>query len=403
MIKRGVLRAPVCLVARGMLLVCLTASTVSAALPAGQQSADVGGPAIHGSATYGSGIYTIKGAGADVWGAADEFHYVYLLVTGDVDVRVRVASVTNTDMWAKAGIMIREALTADARHAFVAATPAAGYAFQRRPDTGGASESTSGGTGAPPGWVRLVRAGSTFAAYRSADGVTWTSIGTDVVPIGAMAYVGLAVTSHNASALTTALFTNLSIVEASPTANRPPAVSLTSPVDGAAFADPATLVMSASVSDQENRVGGVGFFVDGVLVGIDTGAPFSLTSSGVAAGTYSILALAWDTGGAYSLSAPASVVVGSAAPRAVTFVASPDHATLVTSYVLRVFGEGSDPRTAAPVASSSLGKPAPNSSGEITVDRAAFFSALPRGNYVSVVAAVGSRGESNSEPVAFTR
>ena len=90
-------------------------------------------------------------------------------------------------------------------------------------------------------------------------------------------------------------------------------------------------------------------------------------------------------------------------PRAVAFRPSPDHAALVTSYVLRVFAASADPLTATPVASSSLGKPAPNAAGEIVVDRAAFFSALAPGTYETAIAAVGTAGESISASVTFTR
>ena len=60
----------------------------------------------------------------------------------------------------------------------------------------------------------------------------------------------------------------------------------------------------------------------------------------------------------------------------VAFQASIDHATLVTNYVLDVFASGADPNVAPPLASSDLAKPTPSATGEITVDRAAFFSAL---------------------------
>ena len=50
-----------------------------------------------------------------------------------------------------------------ARHATVFASVGKGYAFQRRPETAGLSVNTAGGTGVPPGWVRLVRTGDLYA------------------------------------------------------------------------------------------------------------------------------------------------------------------------------------------------------------------------------------------------
>ena len=144
-------------------------SSGGGALPTGQQSTDIGAPAVKGSATYSSGAYTVKAGGADIWDTADHFHFVYQPVTGNAEVIARVSSIGNTDDWSKAGVMIREALTAESKHAMVVTTTAKGYAFQRRPEVGGYSEHTAGGSGTAPGWVRLVRTGDLFEAYRSSD------------------------------------------------------------------------------------------------------------------------------------------------------------------------------------------------------------------------------------------
>jgi hypothetical protein len=105
------------------------------------------------------GEFTINGAGADIWGTADQFHFAYQTLNGDGEIVARVASLQNTHAWAKAGVMIREALTAGSRHAFAAVTPGNGLSFQRRVTTGGSSASTSGGAGAAPlcGWCGAAR------------------------------------------------------------------------------------------------------------------------------------------------------------------------------------------------------------------------------------------------------
>ena len=85
------------------------------------------------------------------------------------------------------------------------------------------------------------------------------------------------------------------------------------------------------------------------------------------------------------------------------FVASSDHATNVTNYVLKIFAPTVNPATATPLASSDLGKPAPSANGEISVDRAAFFTNLAAGSYLAVVTAVGPGGETPSDSVTFSR
>ena len=71
------------------------------------QGIDIGNPTIAGSTTTSGATYTIRAAGSDIWNNADQFHFAYRVVSGDLDVSVRVASLTNTDAWAKAGVMIR--------------------------------------------------------------------------------------------------------------------------------------------------------------------------------------------------------------------------------------------------------------------------------------------------------
>ncbi|MFH1718816.1 MAG: LamG domain-containing protein, partial [Planctomycetota bacterium] len=82
-----------------------------------------------------AGIYTMTGSGVDIWGTADEFHFAYKMLTGAGSIVARVDSVSNTHVWAKAGVMIRETLDAGSKHAFACVTPASGVAFQRRIDT----------------------------------------------------------------------------------------------------------------------------------------------------------------------------------------------------------------------------------------------------------------------------
>ena len=75
----------------------------------------------------------------------------------------------------------------------------------------------------------------------------------------------------------------------------------------------------------------------------------------------------------------------------------------MTSYRLDIYASTANPSTASPVATSDLGKPTPDASGIITVDRSTFFAGLATGSYQATVSAVGSGGSSQSAAVAFTR
>ena len=86
----------------------------------------------------------MTGAGADVWGTADAFHYAYRTLTGDGSIVARVTSIQNVHAWTKAGVMIRNSLSPSAAQGFmlVAASATKGVPFQRRPSDGAASVST---------------------------------------------------------------------------------------------------------------------------------------------------------------------------------------------------------------------------------------------------------------------
>ena len=153
-------------------------------LPSGQSTSDIGSPTITGSTIYSGGTYTISAAGVDIWGSSDQFRFVYQQISGDVDVIARVNSLQYTNAWSKAGVMVRETLDADARHAMALMTAGAGYSFQWRLDPGGLAANSPGGNGVAPAWVRLKRSGYQFEAFRSSDGISWTSMGVQAVTDG---------------------------------------------------------------------------------------------------------------------------------------------------------------------------------------------------------------------------
>ncbi len=176
------------------------------------QGWDIGNVGLAGNTSHANGTFTLKGSGADIWGTTDAFHFAYQPLTGDGSIVARVASLTNTDSWAKAGVMIRENLDANARHAMVVVTPGNGVSFQRRTKTGGSSAHTAGAAVKAPYWVKLTRSGNDFSAYQSVDGKTWVQVGSRItIGMGASVYVGLALTSHNNSALATATLDNVSV------------------------------------------------------------------------------------------------------------------------------------------------------------------------------------------------
>ncbi len=181
---------------------------------------DVGGPLVAGSTTFSSGVYTVKGSGSDIYGTADGFHFALTQLTGDGEIRARVTSQSNTNPWSKTGVMIREALTAGARHVMAFTTPAGennGFGMVWRPIANAATNYAGGPAlnAAPNNWVRLVRSGTTISAYASSNGNAWTLMGTATLAgLSNTVYVGLAVTSSSRSTLATSTFDNVQVAGA---------------------------------------------------------------------------------------------------------------------------------------------------------------------------------------------
>ena len=95
-------------------------------------------------------------------------------------------------------------------------------------------------------------------------------------------------------------------------ANKPPTVSITSPLSGASFSAPAVVALSATAADTDGTIAKVAFYQGTTLIGTSTNpaSPYGVTWSNVAAGTYSLTAKATDNSGATTTSAAVSITVG---------------------------------------------------------------------------------------------
>ncbi|HEY6775746.1 MAG TPA: galactose oxidase-like domain-containing protein [Thermoleophilaceae bacterium] len=96
-----------------------------------------------------------------------------------------------------------------------------------------------------------------------------------------------------------------------PPTNQPPAVSITSPSEGASFAWHSDITINASASDADGTVQKVEFFrADGtVKLGEDTSAPYSFRWRKAASGSDTLRAKATDNAGAGGISAPIHITV----------------------------------------------------------------------------------------------
>jgi hypothetical protein len=192
-------------------------------------SADIGAPTLPGNTVYSSNLdqYILNASGSDIYDANDQFRFAYSTLAGDGQITARMVQLSKTDIWAKFGVMIRKDLTGASPNIFFMLRPEDGSAIQQRDFSGGSTISSWSDVISPtmtaypdrdvrffkPGkWLRLVRQGSNITSYTSNDGLCWIKRRTTNMPslVGG-AFFGIAATSHNNSALTQAVFENVSV------------------------------------------------------------------------------------------------------------------------------------------------------------------------------------------------
>ena len=173
---------------------------------------DIGNVSAAGSVSEVDGVYTVSGSGSDIWSSSDEFHFVYGEQFGDGQITARVASVSNTNGWAKAGVMFRDGVGAGDKFVMLIQRPDGKVTMQWRDATGSNAGWCGSLSSSGSNYLKLERNGDTFTGYYSADGSNWTEIATHTTVMSANAKVGLAVTSHNDGAVCSATFDNVEIV-----------------------------------------------------------------------------------------------------------------------------------------------------------------------------------------------
>ena len=189
-------------------------------VPSPWVSQDVGAASPAGSASFSNGVFTVNGAGADIWGTADAFQFVNQPISGDLTLVARVTTVENTSPVAKAGIMLRTSTAAGSAHVILDLRPTGDIEFMTRGTTGAATTWLNSATQFAPAWLRLVRSGSTVTASVSANGSTWSTVGSTTFNSGTV-LVGLVVCAHDAT-LNTSTFDNVSVTGGAPPPPPPP-------------------------------------------------------------------------------------------------------------------------------------------------------------------------------------
>lgn len=273
---------------------------VDCELPVVWTSSDIGAVAADGETCYDNGRFEVSASGVDIWAGADEFHYVYQELDGDGEIIAQILSLDLTNVWAKAGVMMRNDLDANSASAMMIIAPnpqslgGPGYSFQHRA-TKGATMGTGNFTtpalvpGGFPHYVRMVRSGSTFTGYVSETNGNWTLIGSANIPMNESIFVGLATTSHSDGTLTNAVYENVSVTESVVQNTAPTAVASAMPNGD----NPLQFSFDSSGSgDTQGAISYLWDFGDG-----DSSSEISPDHTYASAGTYDVTLTVTDAGG----------------------------------------------------------------------------------------------------------
>jgi regulation of enolase protein 1 (concanavalin A-like superfamily) len=186
--------------------------------PAPWIAQDISGPPTPGSTDVdASGVWTIQGSGADIFGDTDQFHFAYRPLAGDGSISARFLSREGGQgEWAKTGLMVRENDTPSSANLNFTMTPGHGLhtTFRRAQDIASGSFDEVGPARKPEAnlFMRLQRVGQEVAGFYSRDGTLWTQADFPPVTLPTLkeeALFGFAVSSLT-TGLTTAKFDQVS-------------------------------------------------------------------------------------------------------------------------------------------------------------------------------------------------
>ncbi|MDT5271847.1 MAG: TolB protein [Acidobacteriota bacterium] len=197
------------------LLTLLAAAPAAAQTPVGQfeEQTDVGGARKVAPARFDprNETYTVEGSGSNMWGARDEFHFVWRRMRGDFILTAR-ASFTDRGKEAhrKLGWQVRSSLEADAAHASAVVHGDGLTSLQFRRTRGAETEELKFERGGAD-VIQLERRGDTFVMSSARFGEPFVTQSVESLALSEEVYVGLFVCSHNKDVTERALFRDVRV------------------------------------------------------------------------------------------------------------------------------------------------------------------------------------------------
>jgi hypothetical protein len=205
-------------------------TSICAGLPKNWKNTDVGSVEKSGTTNFNGNTFTLEGAGADIGGEHDQFQFAYVPLKGNSTITAsfvpQVAS-----QFVKMGLMIREDLSTNSKHASLLIMPLVGKDVEVptwhtnllvRKATGDSTilavqnnalnePFVTWGRFVGPIWLRISRNGNEITAFVSKNGESWDQLGQTTVNMKKKILIGLVVCSRLTRVTTIADFDHVEI------------------------------------------------------------------------------------------------------------------------------------------------------------------------------------------------
>lgn len=203
-----------------LLLTLLAAATAVAQTSTGEfeGQADVGGARAPRPARFDprTETYAVAGSGTNMWGARDEFHFVWRKMRGDFILTTRASfNGRGAEAHRKLGWQVRASLEADAPHASAVVHGDGLTSLQFRRMKGAGTEEVKFERGGAD-VIQLERRGDTLVMSAARFGETFSTRSVESLTLGEEVYVGLFVCSHRKDVTERALFRDVRVTFPAP-------------------------------------------------------------------------------------------------------------------------------------------------------------------------------------------
>ncbi len=253
--------------------------TSMAALPAPYFGVNIGtfvpgttpGSRLYTTGPFAGSLATCSN-GVDIYTPPDDLRYAYRQMSGDGEVVGRLVDINRAPDMGKVGVMVRETLGDSAKYFFIGTDNSydsdkwaanAGFTYRAQwrtatfTDSQNLDVSNQFPTNILPRWFKISRQVNTFVSWLSLDGVAWTPVATQTIPMPTTVFGGYAITSIDGvspTPMNCAYFDNLNLIDNPPIPTPPTAVLTATPTSGSA---PLIVQLDGTASDSAGTIPGI--------------------------------------------------------------------------------------------------------------------------------------------------